>query len=72
MDVIYAIEKWILLVLSFGLGSCLLATLTFSLIKAGRRADEGEERILAIFLSTRSGSKLEDAHAKIPEVSVTG
>jgi len=39
--------RWLLLIL-FGLGSCSLITLIFGLVRAGRRADEWEERILRI------------------------
>ena len=31
-----------------GLGACFFTIIVFSLIKAGRRADEGEEKILRI------------------------
>jgi len=42
--------RWLLLIL-LGLSSCSLITLIFGLVRAGRRADEGEERILDIISS---------------------
>ena len=41
---------WLLLLVLLGLGSCFFITLIFGLLKAGRRADEGEERILKLIL----------------------
>jgi len=35
------------------LGGCFIITLIFGLLKAGRKADEAEERILQIISSTR-------------------
>jgi hypothetical protein len=43
------IEVWrLLLILLFSLGSWSFITLIFGLLRAGRRADEWEERILEI------------------------
>ena len=42
------IEMWLLLLISFGLVICFFVILIFGLVKAGRRADEGEEKILKI------------------------
>lgn len=39
---------WLLLLILLGFSSCFIITLIFGLLGAGRRADEGEERILEI------------------------
>ena len=43
--------RWLLLIL-LGLGGCFLITLIFGLLRAGRRADEEEEKILDIISPT--------------------
>ena len=70
MGIIYAIGRWSLLFLSLGMSVCLFTILIFSLMKAGRRADEGEEKILEILSSARPSSDIENATAQISEVSV--
>ncbi len=70
MWIMYAIGKWSLLFFSFGLGVSLFVTLIFSLMKAGRRADEGEERILEILSSKRASSDAEGRTAQLAEVSI--
>jgi len=42
---------WLLLLILLSMGSCSVITLVFGLLHAGRRADEGEERILEIMSS---------------------
>ncbi len=42
---------WIFTLTLFGLGSCFFIALVFGLLNAGRRADEGEERISFIITS---------------------
>lgn len=70
MEVIYAIEKWSLLLLSFGLSVCFFAVLILSLVKAGRRADEGEEKILEILSSAQPDSNITDTTEQISEFSI--
>jgi hypothetical protein len=43
-----AMGMWWLSIILLGLGSCFSITLIFGLLRASRRADEGEERILKI------------------------
>jgi hypothetical protein len=50
-----ATEMYLLLLILSGLGSCFLVTLMFGLLRAGRRADEGEERILEQSIGIRTG-----------------
>ena len=68
MEIIYAMGKWSLLFLSFGMSVCLFAILIFTLMKAGRRADEGEEKILEVLSSVQPNSDITDATAQISEV----
>ena len=49
---------------------CLFTILIFSLMKAGRRADEGEEKILEVLSSAPPSSDIEDATAQVSEVFV--
>jgi len=42
-------EMWLLLLILLGIGGCVVIMLgIFSLVSAGRKADEGEERILEL------------------------
>jgi hypothetical protein len=45
-------EMWLLLLILLGFSSCFIITLIFGLLGAGRKADEGEEKILEIMSST--------------------
>jgi len=42
---------WLPLLILLGLSGCFVITLTFGLLEAGMRADEGEDRILEIISS---------------------
>lgn len=45
-------EMWLLSLILLGISGCVLVMLgIFCLISAGRRADEGEDRILEVILS---------------------
>ena len=48
-------KMWLLLLILLGLGSFFFITLILGLVRAGRRADEGEERISEIILPTPPG-----------------
>jgi len=57
-----------LLFIVIGLVCCFPVMLIFILVKAGRRADEGEEKILAIMLTDSSSNTVTvlDDSAKLP------
>jgi hypothetical protein len=62
---------WLLIFTFLGLSVCCFVILVFGLVRAGRRADEGEERIASIL--TSSNDKLmykEQASWSISEVSM--
>jgi hypothetical protein len=71
MWVIYTAGKWSLLFFSLGAGISLFITLIFSLMKAGRKADEGEERILEILSPEYASSSAEGATVQLTEASIT-
>jgi len=52
---------WLLLLISLGLGGCFIITLIFGLLSAGRRADEGEEKILLEFMLSALPDEEKDA-----------
>jgi hypothetical protein len=70
MWIINAIGKWSLLFLSFSLGTGFLIALIFSLMKAGRKADEAEEKLLEILSPARPVSNVESESMQTAEVSV--
>ena len=51
---------WFLVSILFGLVSCFFIILALGLARAGRRADEGEEKILEIISSAASENVPED------------
>jgi len=55
------IKMWLPLLILFGLIGCFFITLIFGLMRAGRRADEGEEKILEIISPAPRGSITEDS-----------
>jgi hypothetical protein len=55
------VKMWLLLLTLFGLIGCSLITLIFGLMRAGRRADEGEEKILEIMSPASRESITEDS-----------
>lgn len=65
-------EMWLLLIILFGLIGCSLIVLIFGLMRAGRRADEGEEKILEVMSPAPLHSIAEDSadvqvqHASLP------
>jgi hypothetical protein len=60
---------WILLL---GSVSCLCITLIFSILAAGQRADEGEERILKIISPTAERNvAMQQGHASRPMADIS-
>lgn len=60
---------WVLLL---GSVSCLCITLIFSMLAAGQRADEGEERILKIISPTAERNvAMREEHASRPMANVS-
>lgn len=70
MWIINAVGKWSLLFLSFSLGAGFLTALIFSLMKAGRKADDAEEKLLEILSPARPSPNVESESMQPSEVSV--
>jgi len=62
---------WLLMFTLFGMGVCCFGIFVFGLVRTGRRADEGEERITRI-LTSGNDKIIQEAQVSwsIPEVSV--
>ena len=69
--ILVVMGMWLLLIILFGLIGCSFIALIFGLMRAGRRADEGEEKILEIISPAPRVNITEDsANAQIEHASM--
>ncbi|MGQ9609415.1 MAG: hypothetical protein ACUVWN_08940 [bacterium] len=61
---------WILILIISSLFYCFFIVLTFSLLRAGRKADEAEERILRIIQSESINNKENSLQEKRSQVHI--